>query len=174
MGYIKSQFLVVLAVMIVHQGSKSNQQRWILLPNASLNRRQAKLLLSLVGLGMTLIGGGFAWAGAWPVLPFAGMELGLLGYGLNWSMRQSAVRELIAIDPVKVKIERIIDGNKICHEFYRAWVQLTWEQSRTLGQPSRLFLGSHGKRIEVGAFLISEEKAVLMKALRQELFLSTS
>ncbi|MFN3919457.1 MAG: DUF2244 domain-containing protein [Methylohalobius sp.] len=155
--------------MIVHQGGKSDQQRWILLPNASLNRHQARYLLALVGLGMTVIGGAFAWIGAWPVLPFAGIELWLLGYSLNWSMRQSAVREIITVDSVKLRIECAARETGRCCEFHRAWVRIDWAGPRGPNEPSRLYLGSHGRWVEIGAFLIEEEKAALARSLRQVL-----
>ncbi|MCX8048558.1 MAG: DUF2244 domain-containing protein [Methylohalobius sp.] len=155
--------------MIVHQGSKFEQQCWILLPNASLTCHQAKVLLGAVGVGMALISGGFAWAGAWPVLPFAGIELGLLGWGLSWSLRQSAGREVITVNPVAIRIERTANRGRVCYEFHRAWVRIDWQKPKTLGEPSRLLLGSHGRRVEIGAFLIEEEKAALLKSLRQVL-----
>lgn len=156
--------------MIVCEDGKPAEQRWILLPNASLKQSQAKVLLGLVGLGMTVIGGGFAWVGAWPVLPFAGIELGLLGYGLRWSLRQSAVREIITIDSAKIRVERAAAGGTAWRfEFYRAWVRIDWAGPRGPNEPSRLYLGSYGRWVEIGAFLIEEEKAALVRSLRQAL-----
>ncbi|GAB6066733.1 DUF2244 domain-containing protein [Methylothermus subterraneus] len=158
----------VFAAVIVHEGGNF-QQRWILSPNASLRRSQAKALLGLLGTGMALIGGGFAWAGAWPVLPFAGIELWLLGYGLNWSLRQSATREIITLDAVKIRIEQVALKKRCCHEYYRIWARLEWSRPKRWHEAPRLYLGSHGKRVEIGAFLIEEEKQALAKSLRQAL-----
>jgi uncharacterized membrane protein len=155
------------AAMIVHQGGKF-ESRWILSPNASLTPAQARGLLGLMAVGMALIGGGFTWVGAWPVLPFCGLELWLLGYGLNWSLRQNATREVVTIDSAKVRVEQIKVKSRHCHEFKRAWAQLDWSELGQAKNP-RLYLGSHGRRVEIGAFLAAEEKRALARLLRQAL-----
>ncbi len=121
---------------------------------------------------MAVISTGFALVGAWPVLPFSGAELGLLAYGLSWSMRQSAICEIITLDSVKIRIERAVSGVKCCHEFYRPWVRVDWTSPKGLNEPGRLHLGSHGKRVEIGAFLLEEEKLALAQSLRQALHAS--
>ncbi len=155
------------AAMIVRQGGEF-ESRWILSPNASLTQAQARGLLGLMAVGMALIGGGFTWVGAWPVLPFCGLELWLLGYGLHWSLRQNATREVVTIDSAKVRVEQIKAKSKRCHEFKRAWTYLDWSKPCP-GEPARLYLGSHGRRVEIGAFLAEEEKRALAGLLRQAL-----
>jgi uncharacterized membrane protein len=151
--------------MVICQSGEPGKQCWLLCPNAALSQRQAKVLLALVGLGLAAIAGAFAWAGAWLVLPFAGLELGLLGYGLNASMRQSAVREIITLDLSKVCFEQVTAKAQARCEFPRAWVRVDWSGS----EPGKLYLRSHGRRVEIGAFLTEEEKLALAQALRRAL-----
>ncbi|WP_022948063.1 DUF2244 domain-containing protein [Methylohalobius crimeensis] len=156
--------------MIRHrQGEQPREYQWILRPNASLNRRQAKMLIGVMGLGMAAIGTGFALAGAWPVLPFSGAELWLLGYGLTRSMRESAIREIITLDREKLRIERAVPDVERFHEFLRAWVRIEWSGPTRLNECGRLYVGSHGKQVEIGAFLIEEEKQALAQSLQQAL-----
>lgn len=84
-------------------------------------------------------------------------------------MRQSAIREIITIDSAKIRIERAVTGAEYCHEFYRIWARVDWSGPKRLNEPGRLYLGSHGRRVEIGAFLIEEEKLALAQALRRAL-----
>ncbi len=127
------------------------------------------MLIGMLGIIMAMLGAGFALVGAWPVLPFSGVELWLLAYGLSCSMRQSASREIITIDAAKIRIERAVIGAKDCHEFYRIWARLDWYGPKRLNEPGRLYLGSHGRRVEIGAFLVEEEKLALAQSLRRAL-----
>ncbi|HEB77552.1 MAG TPA: DUF2244 domain-containing protein [Methylothermaceae bacterium] len=147
--------------MIVRElGGHAGDFRLILRPNASLSPRQAKLLVGLLGLMMATIGLGFAAVGAWLVLPFSGGELLLLIYALSCSMRWSALREVITIDQDRVVIEKGPDAK---YQFIRAWFRVAWQP----GPTPKLLVGSHGKWVEVGAFLGEEEKRALAKTLQQ-------
>lgn len=142
--------------------SRAGEYRLVLRPNASLSPSQARLLVGLLGVAMVAIGLGFAAVGAWLVLPFSGGELLLLIYALSCSMRWSAAREVITVCQDKVFIEKGPEGEQR-HQFLRAWFQTNWQP----GPIPRLLVGSHGKWVEVGAFLGEEEKRALAKALQQ-------
>ncbi len=136
--------------------------RLVLRPNASLSPGQARLLVGLLGLMMAVIGFGFAAVGAWLVLPFSGGELLLLIYALSCSMRWSAAREVITVARDSVFIEQGPGGEQR-HRFLRAWFRVDWRP----GPAPRLLVGSHGKWVEIGAFLGEEEKRALAKILQQ-------
>ena len=53
-------------------------QEWIARPNRSLTPTARRGLIGLVLAASLLVSGGFALAGAWLVLPFAGLELVIL------------------------------------------------------------------------------------------------
>jgi len=136
----------------------------ILRPNASLHPRQARWLVGMIGLLMATIGLGFAAFGAWPVLPFAGGELLLLIYALGYSMRSSAACEVITIAPDKIRIEQSTPGTRFSVEFSRFWARIDWLP----GPCKRLVIGSHGKWVEIGAFLGEEEKQKLATTLQEQ------
>ncbi len=106
-----------------------------------------------------------AWWGAWLVLPFAGMELLILGAGLAYSQHRLERVEHIKIDGQEVSVK---NKSGIC-VFKRAWLQLELRPSALRNHPTRLFLGSHGRRVEVGDFLCEDEKRVLANCLSTEL-----
>ncbi len=136
----------------------------ILKPNASLSQGQAGMLVALLGFVMVTVGVGFAFAGAWPVLPFSGGELLLLSVALRCSMRKTAAREVITIADDAIRIECYRGGEVKVAEVSRFWARIDWSP----GAGRQLMIGSHGKWFEIGAFLGEEEKRMLAKTLQQD------
>lgn len=146
--------------------AETGENRIVLTPNASLNRRQAALLVTILAIVMGGIGGLFASLGAWPVLPFSGAEWLLLVYCLRLSFRRNSRREVITITDALVQIEKGRDGPDQTYKFQRAWVRLNLNRSPIQGRPSRLALRLHGKDVEVGGFLVESERQALAQELR--------
>ena len=139
----------------------------VLRPNRSLSRRQSFALLAFCALLMGSIGAAFALLGAWPVLPFAGLEWLLLAFCLHLSRRQSAEREVITITDALVRVEKGRDSRPgQAYQFQRAWVRLAWIEPRALGRPSRLSLQLHGLEVEIGRFLVESERRALARELK--------
>lgn len=138
----------------------------VLRPNGSLSRNQAWALLVFCGVLMGTIGGLAVIIGAWPVLPFSGLEWILLAYCLHLSLRQSQEKEVITITQDVVWLEKGRDSPSQTYKFQRAWVMLRCTQSPIRGQPSRLTLRLHGKEVEIGRFLVESERQVLAKELK--------
>lgn len=140
------------------------EYQWILRPNASLNLRQAKWIVGVIGLLMAIIGLSFAAIGAWLILPFSGGELILFTYALGSTIRQAAAYEIITITRDKIRIEKKNPASACCHEFHRTWARIDWLP----GSGKRLAVGSHGRWVEIGAFLVEEEKQTLAQTLQQQ------
>ncbi len=142
-------------------------QMIVLRPNGSLTSGQAAGLIGVMAVLMIGIGTGFALMGAWLVLPFSGAELVLLIWALACSMRNSGFREVITISDDKIKIERGTSYPQQRYEFFRAWARIQLSHPSERGHLPRLQVGSHGKQVEIGAFLNEEEKQVLAKELQK-------
>jgi uncharacterized membrane protein len=145
----------------------TGERRIILRPNASLTPRQAWLLLAAIALVMASIAGGFAMLGLWLVLPFSGAEWLLLAYCLWLSFRTGSVREVITITEAVVLVEKGRGKPEQTYRFQRAWVSLDWVKPSVKGHPSRLSFRLHGKKIEVGRFLVESEREALARELQQ-------
>ena len=52
--------------------------------NVSPSRAGRRLFLALIFLNTGILAMAWAIAGAWPILPFAGLELGLLAYAFHY------------------------------------------------------------------------------------------
>lgn len=137
----------------------------VLRPNGSLRRSQAKLFFCCMVALSALIAGGFASVGAWPVLPFAGLEMLVLAYGLREALYYSDQQEVIRITTATVVIELGRYRPERCYEFPRRAVRLTSEPPARLLDPRRLAVCCGSHEVEIGGFLIEQEKNELIHLL---------
>ena len=120
--------------------------------------------LAFVTLAISL---GFAVQGAWPVLPFAGLECGALFLAFRWLQRHEGDYEWIAIDAESVVVECCAGGKIERIRFNRIWAQVVVE-NQSPGR-TRLILRSHGREFEVGKLLTGEAKRTVAKRIRERL-----
>lgn len=120
---------------------------------------------SLCGMSFA-IAGLMALQGFWPVLPFAGLEMLLLGWALKVSLDRRRRGETITVSDSEVTVNAC-NGQRCTHiVFPRHWAQVKLRRPSSRLHPSRLTIESHGRGCEVGSFLTEEERRGL--ALRLE------
>jgi uncharacterized membrane protein len=144
-------------------------QTFVLLPNASFDRRSMWILLGAMALAMGGISAIFAAMGCWAVLPFSGAEWLLLAGAFHVALKRNYIREVVTVGETTVRVEKGRDRPEQCIEFPRAWVALEQAASEARGHPGRLFLRLHGKRVEVGGFLPEGERETLARDLKAAL-----
>ena len=113
------------------------------------------------------VAGGFALFGAWPVLPFAGLECVALYVAYKYVQRHEEDYETITIDEDDVIVETKSGGELDRHQISRYWAQVVIESGP--GRGRRVFLRSHGKDVEFGRLLSDEAKVFAAKRLRAHL-----
>ncbi|WP_132539501.1 DUF2244 domain-containing protein [Plasticicumulans lactativorans] len=146
-------------------GSADTLVCFVLRPNRSASRRTLGLFYASLCSVSAGVAGGFASVGLWPVLPFAGLELLALGVALAWVARQAERAERVCVTGERVTIERRPpDGAAV--SLPRLWAQVEFWRDARAWRPSRLVLASHGRRVEIGAFLTDAEREQLARALR--------
>jgi uncharacterized membrane protein len=143
------------------------EHRIELAPNCSLTPQSARLFVGGLAVITFAIAGFFALQGLWPILPFAGLEIGLLWWAVRASMRAGQRRELILITEDSVVIERRGPGQPSRTVFARHWATVKLRDPPAAMHPSRLVIESHGRVCEVGRFLAEEERVGLAGRLRQ-------
>ena len=109
----------------------------------------------------------FALQGAWLILPFAGLEMLVLGAALYVVARRGCCWQVVSIHGDHIEVVDHDSKSKRQQTFLRAWAQVKLEQARINGYPSRLTIRSHGRAIEIGGYLADEEKEHLALELRQ-------
>lgn len=145
-------------MIAAYRDDATGAQQIVLQPNASMSQAQARALLAAVGISMLAIAGFFAGMGAWAVLPFAGAEWVFLAYCFKVVLRHLAIREIITITESEIRIERGRRNPERVHQLQQFWTSVEWERPKGSGCASRLFLRLHGRRIEVGEFLVEAER----------------
>jgi uncharacterized membrane protein len=130
-------------------------------PNCSLRPRAAALFFASICVISFSIAGTLALLGMWPVLPFAGLEMLLLGWALHASLRRRHHSQTILLTEHLVRVET--RNGQRCEqiEFTRHWARVKLRRADTRLHPSRLLIESHGRSYEVGGFLNEEERRAL-------------
>lgn len=113
-----------------------------------------------------IIAAGFMLAGAWLVLPFAGLEALVLGVALCAVSKHKNDFERITISGDALKVELQHREKLSTFDFSCYWVQVIVNRVGR-GHQSRVWLRSHGKQIELGRLLDDEDRLVLANRLME-------
>lgn len=143
------------------------EHRIELAPNCSLTPQGARLFVGSLAALTFAVALFFAFRGLWPILPFAGLEIGLLAWAVRASMRSGAQREVIVVSDESVTIERGAGNRLSLMVFPRHWARVKLRDPQRSRHPSRLVIESHGRACEVGRFLTEEERRGLASRLQQ-------
>jgi uncharacterized membrane protein len=122
-------------------------------------------LLALASLG---IAAGFALAGAWLILPFAGLEVLALGVAFMVNARHAADFERIEVSTGRLTVEVAEADRTVRYVLDPRVAKLQLEKNEGYG--SRLLLRTPGRDVEIGRHLDAEARvrfaAELTKKLR--------
>ena len=141
--------------------------RILVRPNRSMSVAAMRWLFAAWAICMLGIGAAFTLAGAWLVLPFAGLEALLVAAILHTLVfRHADDYELIIIDTETLSVIQRNGPHRRRHDWPRYWARLRLQRGASDWHPSRLTLGSHGRFIELGAGLGEAERLALARRLR--------
>ncbi len=143
--------------------------RFLIRPNCSMTWRDAVhfyLGMVTVSFGIAIL---FAANGAWPVLPFAGLEMLVLGIALYITARRCARWEMISIDADSIHIRRSPSNQLPPVSFRRAWATIELQPGSKSWYLPRLVIRSHGQTVEVGHCLNEAERKQLARELSRAL-----
>lgn len=139
---------------------------FVLKPNPVPDWRQVKVFYALVGGTSLLVGGSFAVMGLWPILPFAGVEVLLLGWALYQTARKAQIQEVVQVrrDVIEIARGRCSAEQSWC--LRSAWARVHLVRPRHRNYPSRLLITAGKERVEIGRFLLEHERQTLARELR--------
>lgn len=121
-------------------------------------------VLALVSLG---IGVAFAFAGAWLVLPFAGLEVAVLAVAFLVTARHAADREQIVIEGRRLQVEVVSGRTQERMECDARLARVAVERSR-FGSP-QVWINAPGRRLELGRHWAESQRVRLADALNRSL-----
>ena len=137
-------------------------------PNHSLTHSQQRFVFwSLAGVCLAT-SSGFALLGYWLILPFAGLEIGLLAWALGVLRSQEGDFETLTIEGDVVVLEWHAGTSGERREMNRQWARVVCD-CRAPGRDCHLSLSSHGRETKVGQYLSDEARLQLAATLRRKL-----
>ena len=139
----------------------------VLRPNRSASWHQCKILLLFVCALMALIAISWAFAGAWVVLPFAGLEITLLAvlmYKVSFNTYQ---KQVITIDPQVITVEQGVYKPQTHFTFPTEHTHLSVKEAETEFEISKLTLTGQNKSVAIGQFLNQQDIQEAMTRLQQ-------
>ncbi len=142
-------------------------------PNNSLSPENSLKLMVVLAIIAFVVAIGFTHAGAWLVLPFAGLELAAFAYAFYYIYQHSNDYESIAIEDDKIIVEKRNFKETSITEFRRYWTQVhvrDVNNNKGLISKNGLFISSRGNEVEFGKYFIDDEQRVtLARELKQKL-----
>ena len=151
--------------MIVSEIDAYNSFKVTFKPNSALSTVMKQRIIILLTVIPCAIGIFFCFLGAWPILPFVGLEVVALAYAFYYVNKHEADYESISIEGDSLLIERCVGESISQHEINPYWVKVT--QHELPNGELHLYLQSHGKEIEVGRYLTRKQRELLVKQLKQ-------
>jgi uncharacterized membrane protein len=136
----------------------------IVRPNRTLTLRGMTVLFAGLTVVFLTIGIGFTLAGAWPVLPFAGLQLALVGAVLYRLYRHADDHDRIIVERERVTVIRRRGRREWRDGFQRYWTRVLLERRRGW-YPSQLKVGSHGRFVVIAAGVNEKERESLSATL---------
>jgi len=136
-------------------------------PNCSLSVRGARLFFVAACIAPGGIALALALKGFWPILPFAGLELALLGWALSVCLERRFHSQTITVTDADVCIDTCARARREHVVFPRHWAQVKLRRPAARLHPSRLTIESHGRQCELGSFLTEEERRGLALRLQR-------
>jgi len=140
----------------------------VIRPHRSLSPRGFRVLMAVLCGAGAVGAGAFWWMGAWPVMGFLGLDVGLVffAFRLNYARAQAHERLILADGVFTV---RRVDGTGRARSwtFEPYWLRVDLEGADTPAPV--LVLASRGKRLVVGSALSPAERTTLARHLRHAL-----
>jgi uncharacterized membrane protein len=138
----------------------------VLAPRRSAGRRGRRVVMVLVAAVLGVAAFGFLAAGAWPVVGFCGLEVGLLYGALRLHGRTARHTETLSLTRRSLRVCRTGPGGGQTWTFPPYWLRVELADPPAGGP---LILRSHGRSLVIGAFLSEDERRAVAKRLVEAL-----
>lgn len=136
--------------------------------NNSLSWQGNKLFFGFMVVVSLTIALMFVLLGAWPILPFAGLELAVLGLCIYLTALRKKDREVIEFSEEQLVLQKVRSAKLVSQKFERADVYFERIESATHGGAAKLHLCAlNGGHVEIGIDLAEEEKESLISDLQK-------
>jgi uncharacterized membrane protein len=133
--------------------------------NSALARRQRWTAFALAASASFAVAVAFVAAGAWPVLPYAALEIALLGLAFVWMERRAGEWERVTVAGDRVIVERARRGRLARREFNRWWLRVELDEASA--REPQLLLRYAGEAVDFGSALPPARRVEVARALKR-------
>lgn len=137
---------------------------WV--PNRSLGARGRRWVLGAFALTASVVCAFAAAVGAWPVMPFAGLELAGLALAFRMLSRHDGDFERLEVGDDEIRWEARDAERHSSLVAHRPWARV---EMRDRGSRCTLCLAYAGRRVPLGRLLSDEGRRSLAESLRARL-----
>ncbi|MBF7073311.1 DUF2244 domain-containing protein [Glaciecola sp. MH2013] len=136
-----------------------------LTPNRSLTWQQAKWIILIMVSVVMIIALAWTFVGAWVVLPFAGLEVGLFAFLMYKVTRFTYLQQIVRFDENHISVKTGI--NKVMrHEtLLRQGTDIYYSETDRNWTTPKITLKNGSSKIQLGTFLNADDMAVLREKL---------
>jgi uncharacterized membrane protein len=139
--------------------------RAVITPNISLSPRGVHVVFGLLIAVNSAVALVFLLRGAWPVVPFLGLDVVLVAVAFAVCRRRAHAFEEVRLTERELLVRRVAPGGATEeHRFDPYWVRLARETAEEEGLV-RLRLTSHGRSLTIAHALSPPERASFARAL---------
>jgi uncharacterized membrane protein len=138
-----------------------------LYPHRSMTPRGARTIITIVGVICALAGLRFIIVGAWPVVLFVMFDVIALWIAFHFNFRAARLFETIQLTKQSLVICRVHPNRQVeTWGLEPYWLRILIERYK---DNDALQIISHGKKLEIGAFLTDREKQEIATSLQSAL-----
>jgi uncharacterized membrane protein len=130
----------------------------LLTPHRSLNATGFLVVMSVIA-GLSFVGGVmFLLLGAWPNMPYLGLDVLLIYWAFRANYRAAAAYEEVTVTPSELHVKKVSAKGQVAEwSLNPVWVRLERETHEEFGL-LKLFLVSRGRKLAIAGFLSPSEK----------------
>jgi uncharacterized membrane protein len=140
----------------------------VLRPSPPLPPRILLRILAAVALINLAFVAYFVSRGAWPIAPFMGLDVLGLAWAFHANTRAARREEHVVLTPSQLSVERRFPKKpRRAWTFNPYWVRVEMDEPHE--HWSQLKLWSHGKFLQIGAFLAPDDRAAFAQTLKTAL-----
>lgn len=148
---------------------KSSQLTRIeLSPNRSVSWREAKLIITFMICVVMIIAIAWTFVGAWVVLPFAGLEVGLFALLMYKVTYFTYYKQVVTFYADKVTIEAGVNRRKSSNELNTYSLSLHYNESDQDWHAPVATLVNDQQRIRIGEFLNKQDLQLLKQYIQEQ------
>ena len=144
---------------------RSTQSILTLSPNRSLTWAEAKWIMAIMTAVVMIIAIAWTFVGAWVVLPFAGVELGLFLLLMYKVTRSTYLKQIITFDNDEIKVEMGINRRLSSQSIPRSGTDIFYSETDRNWTTPKITFHNGAKRLQIGEFLNAEDMALLRERL---------